>query len=205
MLFILTMHFMRDSFLFNINMLVMGQYLCIGLKTRLKANKEEMGKTAEKIAEAKSFLENNYIYTGLYDLEETDKEYIYTLKEEIMKWEFIPFLKAFYRIRYDETGSSCNNDYVIKELLQHSTVEEWMRIAQEKRYESYQIDSHIGVVRMESFNNRFYVTVENLILSIDGKILMECYDDLFRFFTCCVKKRLEAFKLSDAILVYISD
>lgn len=43
-----------------------------------------------------------------------------------------------------------------------------------------------------------------IILSIDGKILMECYEGLFDFFTRMIRERLSKYKLADALLVSIS-
>ena len=46
--------------------------------------------------------------------------------------------------------------------------------------------------------------VEQILLSADGKIIMECWGNLFRFFTRLIKERLSKYKLADSLLVAIS-
>ena len=43
-----------------------------------------------------------------------------------------------------------------------------------------------------------------ILLSADGKIIMECWGALFSFFTRLIKERLSKYKLSDSLLVAIS-
>ena len=43
----------------------------------------------------------------------------------------------------------------------------------------------------------------NAILSIDGKIAMECYGRVFDFFSRCIAAQLQEFALSKALTVWI--
>ena len=43
----------------------------------------------------------------------------------------------------------------------------------------------------------------NVILSIDGKIAMECYGRAFDFFSRCIAAQLQEFALSKALTVWI--
>ena len=47
------------------------------------------------------------------------------------------------------------------------------------------------------------VCSDNAILSIDGKIAMECYGSLFDFFGRCIAAQLQEFALSRALTVWI--
>ena len=47
-------------------------------------------------------------------------------------------------------------------------------------------------------------SAEQVILSLDGKIIMECYGELFEFFTTLIKDKLAKYKLADSIVVAIS-
>ena len=46
--------------------------------------------------------------------------------------------------------------------------------------------------------------VEQFLLSADGKIIMECWGNLFCFFTHLIKERLSKYQLADSLLVAIS-
>jgi hypothetical protein len=47
--------------------------------------------------------------------------------------------------------------------------------------------------------------VDTISLSIDGKIIMECYDNVMDFFTRLVREKLSAFQLRDAFKVYLTE
>ncbi len=46
--------------------------------------------------------------------------------------------------------------------------------------------------------------VDHILLSLAGKIMMECYDDMFAFFTRLIRERMASYKLADSLLVYIT-
>ena len=48
------------------------------------------------------------------------------------------------------------------------------------------------------------VMVDHILLSLAGKIMMECYDDMFAFFTRLIRERMASYKLADSLLVYIT-
>lgn len=181
----------------------MGQFLCIGLNVKIVAEKKRMGNDPGKIEQAKRLLEEKLSVDGLYECVETEDCYVYSLKPELLEQELLPFLKNFYQIRYSEKDSR-DEKFVLESLSACSTPEEWMKIAKEKRFESYQMDVHEVYVNTGTFRSYFYARVQNILLSMDGKIIMECYESLLRFFTECIKERLHKFRLANALEVYIS-
>ena len=50
-----------------------------------------------------------------------------------------------------------------------------------------------------------YLHLDLVLLSIDGKIFMEGYNDLFAFFTRIIREKLADYRLSDSLFVYITD
>ena len=56
----------------------------------------------------------------------------------------------------------------------------------------------------EIITYRLDTSATQIILSLDGKILMECYEGLFEFFTRMIRERLSKYRLSDALSVSIS-
>jgi len=58
----------------------------------------------------------------------------------------------------------------------------------------------------DAMGNYCYLTVdiEQIILSLDGNIVMECYNSIFAFFTRVVKEKMSKYKLAESLLVYIS-
>lgn len=47
--------------------------------------------------------------------------------------------------------------------------------------------------------------VDTVCLSIDGKIIMECYNDVMNFFTRLVREKLSDFQLRDAFKVFLTE
>lgn len=44
---------------------------------------------------------------------------------------------------------------------------------------------------------------EIIALSLDGKIIMECYNDVLEFFTKLIREKLGKYRLADAMVVEI--
>lgn len=55
------------------------------------------------------------------------------------------------------------------------------------------------------FGRRIMARVDTISLSIDGKIIMECYDNVMDFFIRLVREKLSAFQLRDAFKVYLTE
>lgn len=52
--------------------------------------------------------------------------------------------------------------------------------------------------------NSLYAYVEGIDLSIDGKILMECYENLFKFLTSIIREKFNKYPISKTLLVTIT-
>ena len=84
--------------------------------------------------------------------------------------------------------------------------EEWMEIANDKSYQYFQQDEYVIISTPYSggWTDSLTTHVEQIILSIDGKIAMESWISLFDFFTRLIKDRLKKYKLADSLMVTIS-
>lgn len=183
----------------------MGQYLTIGVATKISVSKERAKRQAsaspEKIKEA---LELNYNKSGIYTVEETEDCVLLTLRPEIAEAELVDLLQDFYALRYSD------KDEYIKEMMEtlknHTKWEEWKEIADEKRFYYFQQDEYVitSTPCPGGWTNSLTTYVEQILLSADGKIIMECWGDLFRFFTRLIKERLSKYQLADSLLVAIS-
>lgn len=183
----------------------MGRFLCIGIKTRVIVGRSDLPKFPPGETSAQTIIERNMVDSELYDLTITDNELIYSLKEEIVGKEWNAFLKEFYKMRYAETGRQTDDDDALEAVSACTTLKDWLSIASKKQFECYQMDTHRCVFYFDKGSHRSYIDIEDIILSMDGKIIMECYNDLFRFLRSCIKKRFAHYKLAATLDVYISD
>lgn len=180
----------------------MGQYLTIGIATRIVADKERAERLFGNVEDFKSAFEKEFNENGIYQMRETDTAIVFDLKPDVAEPELIDFVRAFYGIRYAKKRD-CND--VLEALSKENTLQGWLNIADEKRFECFQTDEYVRYpIESPSPFSNLYVSVEQIILSIDGKIIMECYHDLFAFFTRLLQETLKCYNLSNSLIVYIS-
>ena len=180
----------------------MGQYLTIGIATRIEADKERAERLFGNVKDFKSAFEKEFNDSNIYQMRETDTAIVFDLKPDVAEPELMDFVRAFYELRYAKIRD-CND--VLEALSKENTLQGWLNIADEKRFECFQTDEYVRypIESPNSFSD-LYVSVKQIILSIDGKIVMECYHDLFAFFTKLLQEKMACYHLSNSILVYIS-
>lgn len=184
----------------------MGQFLAIGLMLGVSVRKDYIRKHVNENRTEEYILNQMKDKLGLANFIRIDHEtyYEFELDRDLLNKELITFLKRFYSIRY--IGKyKYESDYVISKLESLSTIDERLEILNDRAYQSYQDDSKYEYfyVDDDSWHNIPY-NVREMVLSIDGKIMMECYDEVFDFFRRCIVSQLADMKLSSAIDVYIS-
>ena len=184
----------------------MGQYLTIGIATKIciskeRAKRETSSATPEKIRET---LEACYNKSGIYTVEENESYVYLSLRPDVAEPELLDMLQDFYAIRY--AGRVGRTAQLMEELKSHTRWEEWMEIAKDKRYECFQDDQYVvtSTPYKGGWTNSLTTSVEQIILSLDGKIIMECWGSLFDFFTRLIRERLSKYRLADSLMVEIS-
>lgn len=140
----------------------------------------------------------------VYDVVSDNEGISFSLKQEIIEKEWIPFLSDFYRARYDGTVRQAFYKEVLEQLGKCRTAEEYLELPLKHSTDVYHYDRQPFFLYDKSFKSPCLVSSERLILSVDGKIIMECYDDILHFFTDCIRKRFSHYELSKALEVYIT-
>ena len=182
----------------------MGQYLFIGIATRISANVKNVKEAFKSIGNFKKHFEQTFNRNGIYQMEETDGRIDLCLNPEVAEKEWLQFLDSFYKLRYTSDYGQAD---AIKEMSKTNNLQEWIDLADKKQYECYQSD-FLQYFPMEIPDNPYldlYLHLDLVLLSIDGKIFMEGYNDLFAFFTRIIREKLADYRLSDSLFVYITD
>ena len=78
----------------------MGQFLVIGIATRITADKLRVEKEFKDIKYFKTLFEKKNNSAGIYQLSETENTIELRLKSEIAEQEWPDFIQAFYSLRY---------------------------------------------------------------------------------------------------------
>ena len=116
----------------------------------------------------------------------------------------INFLQDFYEMRYSkEIEERTIGMETIKSM---TSMDEWLRYAKTNSCYCFQFDEfvHIDTPYPGGWTHSLEASAEQIILSLDGKIIMECYGELFKFFTKLIKERLSKYKLAESLMVAIS-
>ena len=107
-------------------------------------------------------------------------------------------------MRYSE--ESKNRTIGMEAIKSMTSMDEWLGYAQKKSCYCFQLDEfvHIDTPYPGGWTNTLDTSAEQIILSLDGKIIMECYSGLFEFFTKLIKEKLSKYKLAESLMVAIS-
>ncbi len=182
----------------------MGQFLAIGLVTKQIISKDQLEKgkisNEELISKMQKELHFNPV---IFDFTENEKDIVFKLKKELFESELIPFLEKFYPLIY------INNNSYLETLneLKSALSENWLPLAEDKSYEEFQIDNYgieDNLCFDKAFKPRVTVYYESILLSMEGKIMMESYGRQFNFFKLCMTDMFKEFRLAGALRVYIT-
>ena len=185
----------------------MGQFLSIGIVTRLGILKKEMEKGRIEPAEVFELIENTLHYPiDIYEVTENEDAIFLTLKNDIITSELIPFLEKFYPIMYRDKNDCIFVSDIINKLKNTPPVE-WMNIAENDPHYFFQMDKYAENDRLyfdKDFKPRINVRYKCISLSTEGKIVMEEYGRQFNFMKYCMNEAFKAFSIAGALRVYIT-
>lgn len=180
----------------------MGQYLAIGLRLKATVRKEKQldGKSVEEIL---GKVEDKFNLSKIYERREEETYYEYSLKKEVLDKELVPLIEKFYALRYTKEERTDAAD-VIEALNALPDTSSRLEVLNDRSYQTYQAGDDMDSFYLDVFPPmRIRVCSYNAILSIDGKIAMECYGRVFDFFSRCIATQLQEFALSRALTVWI--
>ena len=185
----------------------MGQYLASGLVYEMKASLDELHKKKISNEELRQEIEQTLLFDlNLYDETETDKALLFTLKNQVLENDLIPFLETFYPMIYENSDYEECND-VLKEL-RSTPVEKWPGLAEEARYMPFRYDKYAEshYIRFsKAFRPSICLDCECLMLYYGwGKIVTEGIDDFLHFFKQCINATFKSHLIAKSMQVYIS-
>lgn len=180
----------------------MGQYLVIGIATRIAADKKEAAWKFKSIEEFKTLFEKQFNKNGIFQMKEDESDIWFELRPEIAEREWVEFIRDFYRLRYPRPGEK---DEACEVLSQENSLEKWISLAEEKPFECYQLTRFHHYLVDRERHCYLPLLMDMIILSLDGKIVMECFNELFEFFNSLIREKLEKYQLNDSLFVYLTD
>lgn len=154
----------------------MGRLLCCGIAKTIIVKKER--ETKEEILKK---LEKT-IDLNIYKEPLENEMYIFLeLKNEYIEKYAIEFIEEQLEIFAENTREKeeCKN---LIENLKNKNYDELMELAEEKKYEKFQLtEGSIYSNDISYIADDLTIFADIIVYLFDGEILMECYDDTFRY------------------------
>ncbi len=177
----------------------MGQFLAIGLTTNVGVSKKDtVAISSEQLLELmKTQL---HFVPEIYDFVDENDAYSFSLKDEILSSQLIPLLSAVYPHLYRIPGYY---EPVLKKL-QELPPSEWLKWAKDKPEEAFQFDPYGMYDYLRMNNSTIPVYYKCLMLSAEGKIVMEEYGRQFLFLKYTMTQAFQAFSLAGSLRLYIT-
>ncbi len=192
----------------------MGQYLSTGLVYKFNIRKEHVDKIKLPEKEAikgicREFIETDKVF---FDMKkDNDGDFLFNLKSEHLEKSLIPFLDAFYKDFY--VGKSKKYEGVLEELNKTKDSKKWLELLHEKRFECFQIGNYMESYPIEiktinpdysGWDSMIYIDFETILLTLEGKVMMECHESHFSFFRQLMREKYAKFELANLISIAIT-
>jgi len=183
----------------------MGQYLAIGLATRISVDRAKLKALTWSLDLLSERMQDDLtIDLTNYQLESQDDWYLWTLRPELVADTLLSFLEVFYPALYPRPGGENDSEAVLQGLRERDPAD-WLDWAEGKPYYSFQADSYgMSDYLSDSFGRKVGVHYHDLILSMEGKIVMEEYGRQFHFWKQCMAHRFGEFDLARSLRIYLT-
>ncbi len=182
----------------------MGQYLAIGITTKLHIRKKEAESAFDSLQTAIDYVEENFAPSDVYDKTEEHEGYVtFSIKDEILENGLVDFLTDFYTARMTSEDEFKDRDRILEKLKEAKNAADIMDFARNGYCYHFREDEYWEklFIKCGTWGNSLYASVDGIDLSLDGKIVMECYDTLFKFFTNVLQEKFKKHPISKALRV----
>ncbi len=179
----------------------MGQFLAIGLATQIGVKKSEVDKAQLSIEQLQERMKQELHYVPeIYIVSAHDDVYHFRLKDDIFHTQLLPFLQTIYPLLYKKTAYYDN----VRQELNTLPPSEWLQWAKGKSEEAFQFDTYGMWDYVEKHHVKVRISYECLLLSMEGKIVMEECGRQFNFLKYTMMQTFRQFSLAGALRIYIT-
>ncbi|WP_342269492.1 hypothetical protein [Rickettsia endosymbiont of Orchestes rusci] len=189
----------------------MGAYLTTGVVQNIIIYKKQLVNydiTIDKII-AKLREEVNIDY---YSYSEDSNGYYWHIDPKMLEGNFVEFLETQFQMYSNKTSSSRKYQEIeeaIDKVKEAKTGNELIELAASISLQYFQLvdytNKYISVLHNNNFKLDILVNFHLIAFFIDGKIIMECYYDILRYFSQNIHLQREKYPVADCIIVLITD
>jgi len=183
----------------------MAQYFNIGIITEMVVAKD---KPFSKVT-LQNVLEqlNNEVRMSCYNHSEKDDRHCWKIKPALLEKNLGDFLETQFRLYKDDIDKDQHMQKVLQQIKKAKTAEQILGLAEEGFifFQNQKHMSSIKVLRKDSTYFPEHITVYFTIASylLDGKILMECYKNMFHYLEQHILLQRDRYPIVDCVKVMI--
>jgi len=183
----------------------MGQYLALGLTYSIFTGLENLRKNKVSNGSLRRGIQRSLSFDmTLYDEVETDNNLVFTLKDESLEKDLLPFLETLYPMIYEQKNKK---DIGILKQLHSTPSTQWWDVDHEKDDCVFQIDNYAEscIIKLGNSQSNIRLGFDNVILYRGhGKILTEGMDDFIDLFNRCLHETFNEHPIVRSVQVYIT-
>jgi hypothetical protein len=178
----------------------MGTYLFTGICTTIYVSKEDLLKNKISVENFESEISKDF-NLKIFTKHENDEIIEYQLKPKLIEKELFNIVDKQYKLFFDNEKKYKTTIDKLKNL---KTSDDFLDYANDKSNMYFQMDKYFYDYYRFDFGKDIRVKMDKIILFGDGKILMESYDQIFKYLNKNLRMNCSEFQLADALHVYIS-
>lgn len=177
----------------------MGQYLSICLRHSIDVDRKEAeracGSYKEAVTKLTDWLGGN---EELFHIEASDTIISFTLKPKVAMNHIADLLRRFYNLYYGHP-----DEEVMEQIEKCADWDEVLKLADRRCFEAFQEHHRYDYlyVKGHSVNYRVYT----ILLTVEGKIEMECYGQTFTLLDRLLHEKLSSNPLATLLTTIITE
>ena len=177
----------------------MGTYMTVGIYTKVGISKSQgsfekhgsdgiLGSLSEKLD------------TSLYDMKESEKDIEWTIKNEVLVNQLLPFLKR--QFEYFPNKDECSG--ILDDLSKLNSGDEIIALSKEGNYQRFQFDKGFDSLSIGKWKDYLKYFYNEIIYCLEGKASMESYYNIFHYLEQMIRLQRQEFPIAGAVKITIS-
>jgi hypothetical protein len=184
----------------------MGRFIKFGLCTKIIHQENETKQIKKYYSNFDNFIidfeKQTNIDTKIYNFSEINNCFVLTIKNEfLMADTLIVFLKNFFSTIYEGEKLRIYCDDIYEDIKNKGSVYDLIEFSKEKPHQNFQFSCSEHNMRLP-FSTYITIEYEYITLFFNGKVHMECYNELFSYIEKLIRAQ-HNYPQSGAIKIFL--
>lgn len=181
----------------------MGAYLVTGIVKNIGIRKKEVA--GQVTVEAIKAALQEKVSLNHYDYREDQNAMYWEIKSNMLEGNFLEFYEAQCNI-YDKSGKTWQEGF--NQITNAKTGKARLTLAESKNLGHFKLIENIydrlKIEQENGFTTNVNITYDLIAFFVDGKIMMECYNNILNYFTKVIRLQNTQYQASQCLAVMIT-